>query len=65
MRGHLNTNYHDFSCKGVYINRRGHAHFSSILNLHFKISSDVISDMRINVLEEGSDKVLWYKVSIY
>lgn len=24
-------------------------------------SSDVISDMRVNVSEEGSDKVLWYK----
>ena len=25
-------------------------------------SSDVISDMRVNVLEENSEKVLWYKV---
>ena len=25
-------------------------------------SSDVISDMRVNVREEGDDKVLWYKV---
>ncbi|KAH7922497.1 hypothetical protein BV22DRAFT_1121462 [Leucogyrophana mollusca] len=24
-------------------------------------SSDVISDLRINILEEGSDKVIWYK----
>ncbi|KAH7912051.1 hypothetical protein BJ138DRAFT_1172144 [Hygrophoropsis aurantiaca] len=24
-------------------------------------SSDVISDLRINILEEGSDKVMWYK----
>jgi len=25
-------------------------------------SSDVLQDMRVNVLEEGSDKVTWYKV---
>jgi len=25
-------------------------------------SSDVISDMRVNVLEENSEKVVWYKV---
>jgi len=25
-------------------------------------SSDVISDMRVNVREEGDDKVVWYKV---
>jgi hypothetical protein len=25
-------------------------------------SSDVISDMRVNVLEEGTERILWYKV---
>jgi len=28
-------------------------------------SSDVISDMRINISENGSNKVLWYKVIIF
>ena len=27
-------------------------------------SSDVISDMRVNVMEEGNDKVVWYKVGV-
>ena len=26
-------------------------------------SSDVLEDMRINVFEEGSDRVVWYKAS--
>ena len=25
-------------------------------------STDVLSDMRVNVLQEGSEKILWYKV---
>lgn len=27
-------------------------------------SSDVISDMRVNVSEQGSERVVWYKASI-
>lgn len=27
-------------------------------------SSDVLSDMRVNVSDEGSDKVKWYKASL-
>jgi len=26
-------------------------------------SSDVLQDMRVNVSEEGSEKVIWYKVN--
>ena len=28
------------------------------------VSSDVLEDMRINVSEEGSSKVVWYKASV-
>jgi len=59
MWGRLNTNCRDMLCKGMYLHCRGRAQFSSITAF---ISSDVISDMRINIREEGSDKVLWYKV---
>lgn len=27
-------------------------------------SSDVLADMRVNISEEGSDRVIWYKASI-
>lgn len=30
---------------------------------HVSISSDVIQDMRVNVCEENSEKVIWYKVN--
>jgi len=62
MENHAGTSEHncrDMSCKGMYMHCRGRAQFSSITAF---ISSDVISDMRINIREEGSDKVLWYKV---
>ena len=27
-------------------------------------SSDVLADMRVNISEEGSDRVIWYKASV-
>lgn len=33
--------------------------------IHFTISSDVLQDMRVNVFEEGSESVIWYKVILF
>lgn len=53
----------------VILLKRERQHLTLLKSIHVQIStltsSDVLQDMRVNVSEEGSENVIWYKVKTH